>query len=186
MNISNIKIKEVIESLATHNSEYALKQLFNIYASPLLRYIFMFVKSKEIAEELLSDVFFAIWQQRKELLEIDNFKAYIYKVAKFNALNYLRSKSDIKTLGLDDIQLDLFTATQTTPEDKYISQEVISNINQAIRSLPPKCQLAFKLIREDHFSYKEVADHLEISVKTVENHIATANKKIKEQLLRLK
>jgi RNA polymerase sigma-70 factor (ECF subfamily) len=139
----------------------------------------MYVKSTETAEELTSDVFFAVWENRKKLPQIIDFKAYIYKLAQYKALNYLRDKK-ITYIDLDELSIDVFAYTKTTPEDDLISKEVIDSINQAIEQLPTKCKLAFKLVREDNMKYKEAAAHLNISVKTLEAHLTAAMKKIKE------
>jgi RNA polymerase sigma-70 factor (ECF subfamily) len=141
----------------------------------------MYVKSIEIAEELTSDVFFAVWENRKKLPEIIDFKAYIYKLAQYKAMNYLRDQR-ISYIDLDDVPIDLFASTETTPEDDLISKETISAINEAIEQLPSKCKLAFKLVKEDRMKYKDAAELLNISVKTLEAHLATALKKIKEKL----
>jgi RNA polymerase sigma-70 factor (ECF subfamily) len=134
-----------------------------------------------VSEELTSDIFFTIWENRKTLIQIHDFNAYIYKIAKFKALNYLREQKLIR-MDLDEVSIELFTCTETTPEDDYISKEQIDFINEAIEQLPAKCKLAFKLVREDKLKYKEAAEHLHISTKTLEAHLTTAVKKIKEKL----
>lgn len=141
----------------------------------------MFVKSEASAEELVSDVFYTLWENRKILPEINNFDSYLYKIAKFKALNYLRDKK-VVYIDLDETSIDLFASTTTNPENEYISNETISSINNAIEELPTKCKLAFKLIREDNMKYKDAAEHLGISIKTLEAHLASAMKKIREKL----
>ena len=73
-------------------------------------------------------------------------------------------------------------STSTTPEDDCISAETVREINRAIESLPPKCKLAFKLVREDRMSHREAAETLYISVKTLEVHLGHAVQKIREAL----
>jgi RNA polymerase sigma-70 factor (ECF subfamily) len=139
--------------------------------------MFMYVKSREVAEELVSDVFFALWERRKMTHEINDFDAYIYKIAKFKALNYLRDNKPEFT-ALDETPFALFASTLTTPEDDFISKELIEQVNDAVEQLPPKTKLAFKLVREDGMKYREAADHLGISVKTLEAHLTAAMKTI--------
>lgn len=141
----------------------------------------MYVKSNEVAEELSSDVFLTIWKNRKLLPEINNFDSYIYRIAKFKAMNHLRDQK-FDSVDLDTFSVDLFINTETTPEDEYLSKELINAINQAIESLPAKCKIAFKLIREDEMKYKDAAEHLGISVKTLEAHLTSAMKKIREAI----
>lgn len=142
-----------------------------------MRYLVMYVKSDQIAEELVSDVFFALWENRTHLIEITNFDAYIYRIAKFRVLNYLRDNRSL-TVDLNEVPIDLFAFTETTPEDDYISSELINAVNEAIEQLPTKSKLAFKLVREDGMKYKDAAEHLGISVKTLEAQLTFAMKKI--------
>ena len=171
----------LIKVLANENSEEALKSLYVTYSDRIMRFLFMYVKSIETAEELTSDVFFAVWENRKKLLGVSDFNAYIYKLAKNKSLNYLRDQK-VSYIELDEIQIDLFSCTETTPEDDLISKESICLINKAIEQLPGKCKLAFKLIREDKMKYKDAAEFLNISVKTLEAHLTAAMKKIKNSL----
>ena len=83
---------------------------------------------------------------------------------------------------MDEISVDLFTSTENTPEEELISKEKIKRLNQAIDSLPAKCKMAFKLVREDKLKYKEVATILDISIKTLEAHLANAVRKLREAL----
>lgn len=76
--------------------------------------------------------------------------------------------------------MDLYSRTETTPEDDLISKELTHKLNQAIDSLPNQCKMAFKLIREDNLKYKEAAEVLNISVKTLEAHITKAVKTLRE------
>lgn len=170
-------IRSVLEDLAVRNSETAFKSIYTSYGDRIMRYLVLYVKSPQIAEELVSDVFFALWENRKQLLEVHNFDAYIYRIAKSRVLNYLRDNKSL-TVGLEEVPIDLFAFTETTPEDNYISRELINAVNEAVEQLPSKSKLAFKLVREDGMKYKDAAEHLGISVKTLEAQLTFAMKKI--------
>ncbi len=157
-------IRYILDDLACNASQEALQELYMLYYKRIARYIGLYVRYDGAVMELTSDVFFAVWENRLELPEIRNFNAYIYRIAKFKALNYLR-KRNLPTVNLDEMPLDLFARTSTTPEDDCISAETVREINRAIESLPPKCKLAFKLVREDRMSHREAAETLYISVK---------------------
>ena len=163
-------IRYILDDLACNASQEALQELYMLYYKRIARYIGLYVRYDGAVMELTSDVFFAVWENRLELPEIRNFNAYIYRIAKFKALNYLR-KRNLPTVNLDEMPLDLFARTSTTPED-----------DRAIESLPPKCKLAFKLVREDRMSHREAAETLYISVKTLEVHLGHAVQKIREAL----
>ena len=178
MKVKNENIRFLLQELALNDSETAFKTLYFSYGDRIMRYIFLYVKSNLVAEELSSDVFLTVWNNRKLLPEIENFDAYIYRIAKFKALNYLRDEKNIY-LDMEELPIDLFANTETTPEDDYLSKELIDTVNQAVEQLPTRCKLAFKLVREDKMKYKDAAEHLGISVKTLEAHLTAAMKKIK-------
>ena len=142
--------------MALSDSQTALKSLYMTYFGPLMRFTGMYVSSPAEAEEIVSDTFLAIWNNRKQLPGISNFDSYIYTVARHKAISYYR-KQHMEQVSLDEISIDLFTSTETTPEEELISQEGIHRLNLAIDSLPAKCKMAFKLVREDKLKYKEVA-----------------------------
>lgn len=147
----------------------------------MFRYVGLYVRDEEVVAEIVSDVFFAIWEKRVELTDVRNFNAFIYRIAKYKALNYLRGRN-LNTIDINDIPFDLFAGTTSSPEDNLISSETVENINNAIEQLPSKCKLAFKLVREDGMSYKEVSELFAISTKTLEVHIYRAVRKIREIL----
>ena len=122
-----------------------------------------------------------MWNNRKQLLDIKNFNSYIYTVVRNKSISQFRALH-IENQSIDNIAIDIFAHTNITPEDELISQEEISEINLAINSLPNKCKIAFKLVKENHLKYKEAAEILNISVKTLEAHLTTAMKKIREKL----
>jgi len=82
---------------------------------------------------------------------------------------------------LDDIEVDVIFDTQT-PEQILINDELKKKLEVAIQALPTRCKLVFKLIKEDGLSYKEAADILNISVKTVDAHLVTSIKKLTSTL----
>lgn len=167
--------------MALTDSQTALKSLYLAYFQRLMRFTKLYVSSSVEAEEIVSDTFLAVWNNRKSLLKVSNFDSYIYSIARHKAISYYRS-IHIEQIELNEIPLDLFTQTDTTPEDDLISKERINQLNKAIDALPAKCKMAFKLVREDKLKYKEVAEILDISIKTLEAHLANAVKKLRDSL----
>ena len=95
-------IRYILDDLACNASQEALQELYMLYYKRIARYIGLYVRYDGAVMELTSDVFFAVWENRLELPEIRNFNAYIYRIAKFKALNYLR-KRNLPTVNLDEI-----------------------------------------------------------------------------------
>jgi RNA polymerase sigma-70 factor, Bacteroides expansion family 1 len=174
-------IAQWICEIAVSDSQKAFESLYLSFFDRLLRFASLHVVSNHEAEEIVSDTFLAIWKGRKTLPEVANFEAYIYSIMRYKIIDHLRTNVQ-KNIRLDDLQIDLFAAVETTPEDDLITQEQVELLNDAINSLPNKCKIAFKMVREDKMRYKDVAEALEISVKTLETHLATATRKLRELL----
>jgi RNA polymerase sigma-70 factor (ECF subfamily) len=165
----------------------AYKELYLLMFDSLFHFSYSFVKSKQVAEELVSDVFIKLWQIRSQLNTIDNLKLYLFGITKNFSLSYLARASKNLSIQLDDIDLDEMDIESViefkNPEDLYISKETIQNVMRAILELPPQCQIIFSLVKVEGFKYKEVAKLLNISVFTVRNQVAIATKKIEDAML---
>lgn len=155
--------------------------LVNNYREKVIRFISHFVNDRLSCEELVSDVFITIWLHREILSDINTLDNYLFVIAKNKALNHLRNKKDV-AVDLDAIHTDAFCFTETTPESAYISKETVEELNKAINELPTRTKLAFFLVREQKKSYKEAADIMSVSVKTIEKQVASAVEKLKEKL----
>lgn len=165
----------------------AYKELYLLMFDRLFHFSYSFVKSKQVAQEIVSDVFIKLWQIRTQLSTIDNLKPYLFSITKNFSLNYLAKASKNLSIQLDDIDLDEIDIPSviefTNPEDLFISKETIKNVMEAIQNLPPQCRMIFSLVKVDGLKYKEVAKLLNISVFTVRNQVAIATKKIEDVLL---
>ncbi len=170
-----------IREISQSDSQVAFESLYLTYFERLLRFIILYVHSLSEAEEIVSDTFLVLWNNRKALPEITNFDSYLYAIARHKAISHYRIQHMTK-VDLNDKTVDFFIHTETTPEEELISKETKQRLNDAINALPYKCKMTFKLVREDKLKYKEVAAILDISVKTVEAHLATAIKKIRKFL----
>lgn len=157
------------------------EQLYSHYYQRLHRTAYSFVKSKEAAEEVVSDVFIKIWNIRTKLTEIENLTVYLYTITKNLSLNYITRHYKHPVTDLDSMPVEACIELNT-PDEIYISAEMVEKIRIAIRSLPPKCKLILQLVKEDGLKYKEVASILNISELTVRNQLAIAVKKLTQSL----
>lgn len=178
-NSENIEILQT--KIALHNDAQAYKQLFFIFYNPLVKFATGFLESRESAEEVVSDVFIKIWDKRANLQNVENLRVYLYVSTKNTALNYVAKQRNLDTVRIEDINIDL-PSTTLNPEQLMITAEMVRRIDNAINSLPPRCKLVFKLVKEDGLPYKEVAHILDISVKTIDNQLAIALKKIAQAI----
>jgi RNA polymerase sigma-70 factor (family 1) len=163
--------------IARFDDQQAYKELFTTLYSYLFHFARTIVKEKEAAEEIVSDVFIKIWEKRQDLEKIDNLKVYLYVSTRNRAFNHLEKQSRNATEPLDDIPAEL-ASVYLDPEQLLITADMLALIQKAIDRLPAKCRMIFKLVKEDCLKYREVAEILDVSIKTVENQLAIALHKI--------
>ena len=172
-----LRLQERIAS----NDQSAYKELFEIFYNRLFRLAFIITKSKELSEEIVSDVFIGLWRKRAEILGIKNLKVYLYVAIKNTSLNYLSGLTKSAVISID--QLDFEPAQPfSDPEQALITKEMNLHINNAVQNLPPRCKMIFKLVKEDGLTYKEAAEVLNLSVATIDNQLVIALKKLSRVL----
>lgn len=154
----------------------AFEELHARYYALLCNFTYTYLKEKEACEEVVSDVFVALWQKRKELKDVRNIKSYLYTCSKNLSIDLIR-KNAIR------IQPDTNCYEVEIPDvdDHFLSpielKEFRAKMNEAIEQLPPQCKLIFKMLVNDQLAYKEIAEILNLSRKTVEAQIAIAYRK---------
>jgi RNA polymerase sigma-70 factor (ECF subfamily) len=162
--------------------ETALKELHRLFCNPLFQWAMTIVRSRHMAEEIVEDTFIKIWEQRLQIPHISNLKSYLYTVTRNISLDYLRKTAGKKSYSLEEADLPPLVIN-STPEDMMISAEIIKRVNLAINDLPPKCRLIFKLVKVDGLKYKEVANLLDINIKTVESQMRIALKRLHTSIM---
>jgi RNA polymerase sigma-70 factor (ECF subfamily) len=170
-------VTELQHRIAEFDDAIAYKKLFTHFFLPLKSFSFAIIKSGQVAEEVVSDVFMEIWARRKRLLEIDNLQMYMYVSVRNASLRKLQQSKKIATLPLDDLKVD-FTSPDPDAVTNLVTHELHEKIMAAIDQLPQQCKIIFKLAKEDRLKYKEISQILNISVKTIDNQLAIALKKI--------
>lgn len=170
-------IQQLQQRIAEYEDVTAYKKLFFHFFLPLKSFSFSILKSKEIAEEVVSDVFIEIWAKRRQLPAIDDLKMYLYISVRNMSLRRLQQTQKTSVLSLDELEVE-FASPDPDAEANLISAELSQKIQAAIESLPPQCKIIFKMARQDNLKYKEIAQILNISVKTIDNQLSTALKKI--------
>jgi RNA polymerase sigma-70 factor (family 1) len=171
------KIIDLQYRIARLDDQQAYRELYTSLYSYLFGFAKTIVQSRESAEEVVSDVFIKLWERRKELEKIENLKVYLYVATRNIAFNYLDKQKRNSTNSIDDVEAE-FTSIDFDPEQLLITADMLALIQKAIDQLPPKCKIIFKLAKEDGLKYREIAEVLSISVKTVENQLAIALYKI--------
>ena len=175
LNINSVH--ELQQRIAEYEDAAAYKKLFFHFFQPLKSFSYSITKSKETAEEVVSDIYIEIWARRKQLLEIEDLKMYLYISVRNASLRRLKQTQKTSVLSLDDLEVE-FASNDPDAENNIITNELAQKIERAIESLPQQCKIIFKLAKQDKLKYKEIAQLLNISVKTIDNQLSTALKKI--------
>ncbi len=144
----------------------------------LLDFAYGILRSHEDAEEVVSDFFIVLWQRRSSLPAIENPKLYFFTGVKNTAFNKIASRRRQK-IPLPDEWHTSLKSIFFNPEELLLSAEVVKGIMAAINELPPKCRMIFRLIKEEGLKYADVAQLLDISLKTVEAQMAIAIRRLK-------
>lgn len=166
-------------------NEESFKVVFELYYPKLLHIASHYISSSSDAEEVVQDVFLKLWKERKSLQITTNFSGYLFTMTKNKCLDHLRKKSrQLKLHGsLEQIENWVnYKALSQTDTNSIIEKELYSQIQKAISLLPEKCKKVFIKSRLEGLAHKEISEELQISMKTVENHIGKALKHMRLHL----
>ena len=177
----NTPEKDIIEGLH-RNSPHAMKQLFDLYYAPLCNYAARYTTCMPVAEEIVSDVMFKIWQNRHNSYRAETFREYLYTATRNTALNYLKQQQNQKKLSEKWAEQVRNGLIEETPLDTMITEELQSKLNSLMETLPEQCRKVFLMHRTDDMTYEEIAAQMDISVNTVKYHIKTALQKLRAGL----
>jgi RNA polymerase sigma-70 factor (ECF subfamily) len=172
--ISETLLKEVMAE--NHD---AFRIFYDIIYPVIYRFAHYFLSGKEDCEEVVSEVFYIIWQQRNSLLSIENINAWLYTICRNEAYQCLKQKERYVCISIDDMPVELqINASEVDRE--MIEEEMFAVYNSAIAELPERCKLIFLMARNDCLTYKEIAEILSITEGTVAQQMNHAMRKIAE------
>ncbi len=161
-------------------SQESYTDFFDYYFGRLLKFAVSIVKSEILAEEIVLDIFLKLWEQKESLDKIKNIETYLFISVRNASINALKKEKKFHFDMLEGAHIQL--ADYRSAENDLIEDEMLSALNEIVVQLPSKCKIIFQLMREDGLNRNEVAEILNISVKTVDNQLAIAVKKIAEKL----
>ena len=163
-----------------NGDKQAIESIFKTYYGPLCGYANKILNDIDFAEEIVQEIFFQLWQKRKDLPEIVSFKSYMYRSVHNACLNHIKHKK-IEQKHSDHV---IYVQENTVEDfvDLAETTELQEKIRIAIEKLPPERKKIFLMIRYDDLKYSEVAEKLGISIKTVENQMGTALKLMRQEL----
>ncbi len=157
----------------------SLEILFERYYNPLANFAFLFLKDEETSKGIISELFISIWEKRESIVIRDSLKSYLYKSVR-NAVISLKRKEKWTAVSFEEIEINKIETI--TPETLLLNKEFDEKVENLLLDLPKKAGLVFRMKKIDGLRYKEIATILDISEKTVENHIGNAVKRLKSIL----
>lgn len=182
MSSEKMHIDSLFYNVSAQDDEVAFRKLFDRLYAPLVQYSAYIVGNVAFAEEIVSEVFVKLWQNRKKV-EIRNLKKYLYTVTKHRTIDFVRQAKNLTFISFDKKDLKECVVFDN-PENKYLETELRQKLEEAILKLPEKCRLIYRLVKEENMRYHEAAELLDISPKTVENQMTIAIRRIREETLK--
>ena len=176
---SNTDEKVLIRDLAAGDIE-AFQQLFHRYEQQLKQYAFRLTKSKFVVDEIIQEVFIKVWENRRNINPDRSFSTYLYRMVRNRAFNYLRDAMQHEDCA-GELWQDMVEAG-TQADHHLISAEYDSLIHKILEDLPPQKRSIYLLSRYEGKTNVEIAELLNISTKTVENHLWKTLQIIKSRL----
>jgi RNA polymerase sigma-70 factor (ECF subfamily) len=163
------------------NGDYsAFDVLFKKYVKRLYAFVISITKDSFMAEEISQDVFARVWEKRARIDEHYSFQAFLFSVTYNETISHLRK------IKAEKDKIELFTSFKNTSTNETEYEVEFRNLesftNTIIENFPDKRKQIFKMSREQGLTNKEIAHALDISVKTVENQMTAALKKLREEL----
>lgn len=164
--------EQLLVSELKNGNEKAFRKLYDFYHQDIYGYSISFLKSKELAEENVQDVFLKIWMNRENLNIEQSFKSFLFTIARNQAFNLL-NKAANDVLLKEEV---FYTSEKSHSEGDFtIREEDCKKLKkQAIKQLPPKRKLIFKMSRKQGKTYEEISQELGISIHTVKNQMGKA------------
>ncbi len=162
-------------------SESEFEQVFKSHFKALHAYACTILQEEAMAEEMVQQVFFKLWEKREQVNIQQSLNAYLYRSVYNDCLNYLKHKKVKKAHQSHT----LYTSGTTTDNvsRNVIAKELEEKIADALNQLPEQCRTIFQMSRFEELKYREIADKLNLSVKTVENQMGKALKIMRMQLI---
>lgn len=153
------------------------KKLFFQYHTALCSFSYKIVNDRHAANDIVQDVFIGVWKNRGTLDWTTPMKSYLFKSTSNRSISWLEKSK--KTVSIQSLKVE---PSVPNIEKAVLAKEVKAKIKGAVEKLPPKCKTIFILSRYQNLKYKQIAEYLDISIKTVENQMGIALSRIRDAL----
>jgi RNA polymerase sigma-70 factor (ECF subfamily) len=171
--------KKLIELVRIGNIE-AFEKVFFGFADRLYYFALRYLRNQQDAEEIVQDVFVKLWENRHNLNEELSFSGYLFTIARNTIFNQNRKK--VNEHAYQDYVKSFLESSSNKTENDLIYEDIKVIVDKVVEELPPQRKLIYKLSREKGLSYREIAQELDLSERTVEAHIRLALKTLTQVL----
>lgn len=178
---NEVSEKEIIVNIRNGDVK-SFKLLFDSYYSKLCEFVIGFVRSSEVAEDVVQDLFLKVWDQRYKWYPGGSVRSFLFKCARNAAIDYLR-KQKIRKTYMAEIYVDIEDDISKRPDRQLENEEIQKRLRRVLDGLSERQRTVFILNRIYDLTYREIADIHGISIKTVETHMGRALKVIREELI---
>jgi RNA polymerase sigma-70 factor (ECF subfamily) len=175
--VDKLYIQKLLVRIARHSDEEAAREFFEIFHPKLVRFAAIYISSTSMANDLVADVFLKLFRNRSKLEDIKDIQYYLYKSVKNQCISFYKKRKE--EISIEDIEDTGYTYEIVNPESEFLTNELSGRIEDIINSFPPKRKIIYKMVVIDGLKYKEAAEILDLSVKTIENHLALAVKTLR-------
>jgi RNA polymerase sigma-70 factor (ECF subfamily) len=172
---------EAISGLLAKRDESAFEQVFKLHFKGLHAYAFTILKDEDEAEEMVQQVFFKLWERSETLNITGSVSSYLYRAVHNESLNYLKHEK-VKSNHRLHVAYSMKNEADHASK-KLLGRELETKLQAALNDLPEQCRTIFQMSRFEELKYREIADKLDISVKTVENQMGKALKLLRTKLV---
>jgi RNA polymerase sigma-70 factor (ECF subfamily) len=173
----------ILRNTFKNNPEEGFEMVFRRYYKPLCSHAVRYVYSKEIAEDIVSEVFVNFWKKNNYENVRISYRAYLYQALRNTIYNYLKSEYGKRANSFLSINNEIDEVKEeSTPQKMLLFDELSGKIKETVNAFPPQCQRVFILSRYEGKKNREIAEELNIKLKTVEAHMMKALSALKNSL----
>jgi len=176
---SDKSLHKIVKDLRKGDKQ-ALDEIYKFFYPKLYVFAKSFLKVEDDINDILQDVFVKLWLSREKIGKVETFNSYLFTIAKNAIVSYFREKS--KDQKFEARVKKILVSAENEYNDELEYKDLKQNLESIIDQLPDKRKQIFKLSREEGLSNKEIAEKLDISVKTVEDHMRHALRFIRKHL----
>lgn len=174
---NSLESDEDIFERVREDDEAALQRLLKKYQRPLGAFSNSLLRSRDLADEAVSNVFLNIWRRRATLAIKSTVRSYLFAAASNQSIKLLNERKQRATIGLTDVVARTLVDPRATDTD-LLYRELHDEIERLLALLPPQRQLIFRMNRIEGLRYREIARKLKLSESTVQNHMVQANRQL--------